>query len=173
MVGTGAYPDLTTVTPTANNVKLGDVDIGGAKEDVELNKATGVGTNIVRGRVLSKNTAVTPNVFRVASDADAGPYYVSATPNDFDYNNPTISAQDADPRVHVWLKARVVLEASAAIQPGSAITNADLGKVRAAAGADPVIGVMLYKQGASGANVTAQGAAASDLIWCDFDGRAI
>jgi hypothetical protein len=169
----GAYPDLTTTTPTANTILLGDVDIGAAKEDLFLNKATGGGTSIARGKVLSKNTAVTPNVFRVASDADAGPYYVSATPADFDYANPTISAQEGDDRVHAWLKARVVLQISGNIQPGSAITNADNGKVKLATASDPILGTFIGLKGTFGANVVAQGATNDQLGWCDFDGRAI
>lgn len=169
----GAYPDLTSTTPLQNNIKLGDVDIGAAKEDVMLNKTPGGGTNIVRGRVLSRNNAVTPSVFRVAADADAGPYYVSAPGQDVDYTNPTISAQDADVKVHAWIKARVVLQASGAIQPGAAVTNADNGKVKIATASDPVLGVYLYKQGTSGSNITNQAAANDDLVWIDFDGRAI
>ena len=173
MTITAAYPDLTTATPLVNTILLGDVDIGFEKLDVFLNKATGTGKSILRGKVLAKDNTVTPNIFRLALDADTGPVYVSATPQDFDYVNPTISAQEADPTVHAWSKCRVVLEADDAIQPGGAITMADAGKVKAAGGSDPVIGVYLYKKGSGGANVTKAATVQGDLIWCDFDGRVI
>lgn len=174
MVTVVANPDLTTTTPTTTVTLIGDVDVVDLMQTY-VNKKTGVGTAVNRGAIMSKDTSITPNGFKVAAAGDTRPVVVAGLPtNTWDYANPLRSAADTDSRVQVIIAGRVVLLAGGAIQPGSKVQAAGTNKVvtwDSTAGKD--IGVYLGKPGQLGGNVTATAAADNDMIWVQFNGGGV
>lgn len=173
MVTTQAYPDITTSTPTTNNVLLGDVDLYGL-EQIFVNKTKGGSTAISRGFLLVRDNTVTPNVYKAATAGDLRPILVSGLPvNTSDYANPLLSAGDNDSRMQAIVSGKVILKAGGAIQPGQKVQVAASNKLvlwDGTAGKD--VGIYLGKPGTLSGNVIAGAAADNDLVWIEFNGGA-
>ncbi len=132
---------------------LGDVEPGDFRKEPR-NKAA---VTIAGGKVLVRDNTVTPNVLKIATAADVGPFFVA------DFNG----AASGDVTVSAYDKGKVLVEASGAIQPYQNVVADTSGKVKAATNetADKMVGAYVGHMGEGTGTQTPTAAANTDKIW--------
>lgn len=132
---------------------LGDVEPGDFRKEPR-NKAA---VQITAGQVLVRDNTVTPNVLKVATAADVGPFFVA----DF------LGAASGDVTVGAYDDGKVLVQAGGAIQPYQNVVADTSGKVKAATNetADKMIGVYVGHMGEGTGTQTSTAAANTDKIW--------
>lgn len=132
---------------------LGDCEPGDFRKEPRAKAAV----SITGGQVLVRDNTVTPNVLKVGSAADVGPFFVA------DFNG----AASGDLTVSAYSTGKVLVQASGAIQPYQNVVADNTGKVKAATNetADKMVGQYIGHMGEGTGTVVPTAAANTDKIW--------
>ena len=180
-----SFLDINTVTPNQTSTKRGDYNMA-LSTVVTVNKEDGESTAIRRGYAVCRNNAITPNVFAVTTQKEAGMIGISALPfpphmpsyvNVTNVANGTgedISAGDDDIKLQIILKGRVAVMLGGDIQPGEEVMTAADGEFVAydGSGAQYIKGVYLGLPGSQDGAVVSGAGANGQLGIIDFNGGA-